>query len=66
MSHNLIPATINVSEPIGCENSVVSPQNIVTTTRPWPAKETKYTALSAFGFGGTNSHLILEQGEVNK
>ncbi|MGC8452780.1 polyketide synthase [Cylindrospermopsis raciborskii LB2897] len=66
MSHNLITATINVSEPIGCENTVVSPQNIVTTTRPWPAKETKYAALSAFGFGGTNSHLILEQGEVNK
>ncbi|MBD2294660.1 polyketide synthase [Anabaena sphaerica FACHB-251] len=66
MSHNVIPATINVSEPMGSENNVVSPQNIVRTATTWPSKGTKHVALSAFGFGGTNSHLILEQGEVSK
>ncbi|TAF08924.1 MAG: polyketide synthase, partial [Nostocales cyanobacterium] len=66
MSHNVIPATINVSEPMGSENNVVSPQNIVRTATNWPSKETKHVALSAFGFGGTNSHLVLEQGEVSK
>ncbi|WP_413172233.1 polyketide synthase [Anabaena azotica] len=66
MSHGVIPATINVSEPMGSENNVVSPQNIVRTATDWPSKGTKHVALSAFGFGGTNSHLILEQGESSK
>ncbi|MBD2693900.1 polyketide synthase [Anabaena catenula] len=66
MSHGVIPATINVSEPVGSENNVISPQNIVRTATPWPSKGNKYVALSAFGFGGNNSHLILEQGEVSK
>lgn len=64
MSNNVIPATINITEPIGSENNVVSPHNIVRTATPWPSKLTKRVGLSAFGFGGTNSHLILEQGEV--
>ncbi|AFZ24741.1 beta-ketoacyl synthase [Cylindrospermum stagnale PCC 7417] len=65
MSHGVIPATINIAEPLGSENSVISAQNIVRTTTQWPSKgATKHAALSAFGFGGTNSHLILEQGEV--
>jgi 3-oxoacyl-[acyl-carrier-protein] synthase II len=55
MSHNVIPPTINVTEPLDDEN-------IVTTATPWPKNTAKkYAALSAFGFGGTNSHLILEQ-----
>ncbi len=64
MSHGVIPPTINITEPISSENSVISPQNIVRTATQWPNKQpTKYAALSAFGFGGTNSHLILSQGE---
>lgn len=56
MSHGVIPATINVTDPLDAQGS------IVTTPRKWD-KEPKYAAISAFGFGGTNSHLILEQGE---
>ncbi|MEA5550399.1 polyketide synthase [Anabaena cylindrica UHCC 0172] len=66
MSHGVIPATIDISEPMGSEHNVISPQNIVRTATPWPSKGIKHVALSAFGFGGTNSHLILEQGEVSK
>ncbi|MEA5503214.1 polyketide synthase [Halotia wernerae UHCC 0503] len=62
MSNGVIPPTINVTEPLGSENNLIFPQNIVTTKTPWPNNGTnKYAALSAFGFGGTNSHLILEQ-----
>ncbi len=62
MSHGVIPPTINVTEPLGSGNNPIFPQNIVTTATPWPNNSAKkYTALSAFGFGGTNSHLILEQ-----
>ncbi|MBO1052192.1 MAG: polyketide synthase [Dolichospermum sp. DET73] len=63
MSHGVIPPTIHVTQPIGSENNVVSPKNIVRTPTEWPSQETKRVALSAFGFGGTNSHIILEQGK---
>ncbi|MBH8553633.1 polyketide synthase [Nostocaceae cyanobacterium CENA357] len=67
MSHGVIPPTINVTEPLGSENNSIFPQNIVTTATPWPNNSAKkYAALSAFGFGGTNSHLILEQGNQTK
>ncbi|QLE59065.1 polyketide synthase [Nostoc sp. TCL26-01] len=65
MNHGVIPATINVNEPIGSENNVISQKNIVRTTTTWPNHaNTKHAALSAFGFGGTNSHLILEKGSL--
>jgi 3-oxoacyl-[acyl-carrier-protein] synthase II len=63
MSHGVIPPTINVTQPIGSENNVISPQNIVRTPTQWPSQGTKKAALSAFGFGGTNSHIILEAGK---
>ncbi|ARV57927.1 beta-ketoacyl synthase [Nostocales cyanobacterium HT-58-2] len=62
MSKGVIPPTIHVTDPIGCENNVISPQRIVTSTAKWPQKTpVKRAAISAFGFGGTNAHMILEQ-----
>lgn len=62
MNAGVIPATINVNEPMGTENSVISSNNIVRTATKWPNNSpVKRAALSAFGFGGTNSHLILEK-----
>jgi len=38
------------------------PIKVVTKNLPWPRAERKrYAAVSAFGFGGTNAHLILEE-----
>ncbi|MEH2181462.1 PfaB family protein [Nostoc sp.] len=63
MSHGVIPPTINVTEPFSSENNTISAEKIVRTTTTWPNNNpsTKRAAISAFGFGGTNSHLILEQ-----
>lgn len=62
MNYSEIPPTINVNDPIGSENNVISAKNIVRSRTTWPQNHpTKYAALSAFGFGGTNSHLILEK-----
>ncbi len=65
MSNGVIPPTLNVNEPIATENSKISPDKIVKTATAWPNNNAsiKRAAISAFGFGGTNSHLILEQVE---
>jgi PfaB family protein len=64
MTHGIIPPTINVSDPLTSESGVISADKIVRKATAWPHKNTsiKRAAVSAFGFGGTNSHLIIEQG----
>ncbi|MEA5580673.1 PfaB family protein [Nodularia harveyana UHCC-0300] len=64
MSQNIIPPTINVDVPLASDNNVISSENIVRKATAWPQNNTpiKRAAISAFGFGGTNSHLIIEQG----
>ncbi|MEH2069114.1 MAG: beta-ketoacyl synthase N-terminal-like domain-containing protein [Nostoc sp.] len=68
MSHGVIPPTLNVTEPIASENSTISADKIVKTATAWPNNNAaiKRAAISAFGFGGTNSHLILEQGTTTE
>lgn len=62
MSKGVIAPTINLNEPISSPNQVISPEQIVRSAIPWPNKDSpKRAAISAFGFGGTNAHLILEQ-----
>ncbi len=62
--HKILPASINITEPnkeLDLENS---PFYLNTKVRPWIHNTTKYprrAGLSAFGFGGTNFHFILEE-----
>lgn len=55
LSRGVIPPTIRVEEPLG-------PQ-VVRETTPWPDRDgvPRRAGVSAFGFGGTNAHLVLEQ-----
>ncbi|BAZ12447.1 beta-ketoacyl synthase HglC [Calothrix sp. NIES-4071] len=63
MSKGVIPATINVKEPTGTGNNVLTAKNVVRSATNWSSKSNiKRAAISAFGFGGTNAHIILEQG----
>ncbi len=63
MSKDVIPATINVTDPQCSQNHVVKAEQIVRDSTPWPVHTSrKRAAISAFGFGGTNAHMILEQG----
>ena len=62
MQNGQIPATIRVLEPISSRNGAISAAQTVRATTPWPhTGATKYAAVSAFGFGGVDAHLILEQ-----
>jgi len=59
INKNLIPPTINIKEPLKSDKGNIGGENIVTSITSWQ-KPHKYAAVSAFGFGGCNAHLILE------
>ena len=61
--HKVLPPTINVEDPT---DVLAKPFYVNSLARPWmrPAGgELRRGALSAFGFGGTNFHVILEEYE---
>ncbi|MEH2395688.1 MAG: beta-ketoacyl synthase N-terminal-like domain-containing protein [Nostoc sp.] len=61
MNKEVIPPTINLIEPLSSDNGGISANQIVSSAIPWPNNASiKRAAVSAFGFGGTNAHLILE------
>ena len=65
MAKGVIPATINLKEPLTSNKGLFSIEQMVRTITPWPQKNHhKRAAVSTFGFGGTNAHLILEELEV--
>ena len=59
-----IPATVGVVEPMSSKNAGISPNQIVQQTMEWPHKKSeRRAAVSAFGFGGTNAHIVFETGK---
>lgn len=64
MQHGEFPATLNISEPLSSENGNVASTQIVSQRTPWTA-DRKIAAVNAFGFGGTNAHLVLAAPEVD-
>ncbi len=63
LHHKVLPPTIKVERPNSKLGVEQSPFYINTKTRPWVAhKDTPRRAgVSAFGFGGSNFHLALEE-----
>ena len=62
--HKILPATINIEEPNKDLKLEDSPFYLNTAVRPWfhsHADFPRRAGLSAFGFGGTNFHFILEE-----
>ncbi|MDW7754985.1 MAG: beta-ketoacyl synthase N-terminal-like domain-containing protein [Brevefilum sp.] len=65
--HNkILPPTINVDQPNPILAIETSPFYIHTTAQPWvdPLKYPRRAGVSAFGFGGTNFHVVLEENET--
>ncbi|KUN42100.1 hypothetical protein AQJ30_01670 [Streptomyces longwoodensis] len=57
MAHGQVPPTIGVEEPLTADLP------LVRAARPWPDDRPgpRRAAVSAFGFGGTNAHVVLSQ-----
>ncbi|MDQ0456409.1 polyketide synthase [Rhizobium paknamense] len=68
LQNGVLPPSINVNKPdpkLGLEET---PLYINTVSRPWfrdPKKGKRRAGVSAFGFGGTNFHLVLEEAPKN-
>ncbi|WP_351014966.1 SDR family NAD(P)-dependent oxidoreductase [Shewanella sp. AC91-MNA-CIBAN-0169] len=64
LHHKVLPPTINVSKPNPKLNIQDSPFYLNTETRPWLPRvdnTPRRAGISAFGFGGTNFHIVLEE-----
>ncbi|MFM6309767.1 MAG: beta-ketoacyl synthase N-terminal-like domain-containing protein, partial [Dolichospermum sp.] len=63
LHHKVLPPTINISRPHPKLNIDHSPFYLNTETRPWVSHPTqpRRAGVSAFGFGGTNYHVVLEE-----
>ena len=67
LTHRILPPTLcdEVSTDLGLDGT---PFYVSTETRPWvhSASHPRRAAINAFGFGGINAHMILEESPVGR
>ncbi|WP_067694366.1 type I polyketide synthase [Nocardia jejuensis] len=62
LEHGLIPANLHYTTPNPLLDLTGSPFRIAHDTTTWPESEgPRRAGVSAFGIGGTNAHIVLEQ-----
>lgn len=62
LEQGIIPPTINFSEPNPAIDFASSPFYVASTLSAWNnARRPRRAAVSSFGIGGTNAHIVLEQ-----
>ncbi|GHA69155.1 hypothetical protein GCM10010372_80720 [Streptomyces tauricus] len=63
LEHRQIPPNLNFDEPNPLIDFASGPFRVPTALEDWPASEDhpRRAAVSAFGIGGTNAHVILEE-----
>ncbi|CAN5432420.1 hypothetical protein BH11CYA1_BH11CYA1_41480 [soil metagenome] len=67
LHHKILPPTLNVTTPNSKIDWAKHPCYVNSQTRPWlrtnDRKHPRRAAVSAFGFGGINAHMILEESD---
>ena len=67
LKHKVLPPTIKVDEPLDVAEPGSAPLYVNTQKRPWiPHGQNRLAAVSAFGFGGSNYHCVLEEAQAEK
>lgn len=63
LHHRTLPPTINIRNPNPCIDWDKSPLSLLTESRPWKPHNgvPRRAGVSAFGFGGTNFHVVLQE-----
>ncbi len=62
MREGFIPATIRIKNPLESPANSLGKNQIVQSKTPWPSNK-PIGAVNAFGFGGTNAHILFEKPE---
>ncbi|MBD3559310.1 acyltransferase domain-containing protein, partial [Planktothrix sp. FACHB-1355] len=67
LHHKVLPPHINVENPLDPISNPESPVYLLKEAKPWLANPNnpRRSAVSAFGFGGTNFHAVLEEYQGN-
>ncbi|MFD5466845.1 SDR family NAD(P)-dependent oxidoreductase [Kitasatospora sp. NPDC127059] len=61
LQHGLLPKTLHVDAPTPHVNWDAGNVRLLTSARPWPESgRPRRAAVSSFGVGGTNAHIVLE------
>ncbi|MGW9374166.1 type I polyketide synthase [Streptomyces xanthophaeus] len=66
LEHRELVPTLHFTSPNPLLDLDDSPFQVCTETRPWPAGGTPTAAVSAFGVGGTNAHVVLQAAPVRE
>nr|WP_246843003.1 type I polyketide synthase [Allokutzneria sp. NRRL B-24872] len=62
LRNGVMPKTLHADAPSSFVDWTAGSVSLLTEARPWPAGERpRRAAVSAFGFSGTNAHVILEE-----
>ena len=61
LNHRTLPPMANFTRPNPALELAASPFQILTQARTWEAAAPRKAAVSAFGFGGINAHVLLEE-----
>ncbi|MEV5463023.1 type I polyketide synthase [Streptomyces sp. NPDC002788] len=59
IEHRELVPTLHYTKPNPLLDLDMSPFEVCVDSRPWPAGRTPVAAVSAFGVGGTNAHVVL-------
>ncbi|MEM6996233.1 MAG: polyketide synthase, partial [Myxococcota bacterium] len=63
MDRGVVPPVANFGSPSPRIDLDAAPVRIPTEARSWPEGRARRAAVSGFGFGGTNAHLLLEHAD---
>ena len=59
--HKVLPPSVNFETPNPTVDWATSPFRVITKAEPWNTDKIRRANVSAFGFGGTNFHVALEE-----